>query len=134
MKKIILFNIALFFTSLGIAQHTDFSLIGKWQEKEYHGNNGATDYVLKIEKGRIFIFESDTVIKDGFNAIGTYELNENRLHIVFPKKELFYRIFFENNNPKRISFVPVTNNYDYYCDEGCAEIFEKSEYQIEHQK
>ncbi len=32
-------------------------IVGKWKEIEYHGNNGADDYVNKIENGKILTFE-----------------------------------------------------------------------------
>lgn len=131
MKRLIIFIFTILFSSTCFSQNEEFSLIGNWQEVEYHGNDGATDYIQKVENGRIFIFEQNNVVKDKIRNIGSYELIGNNLHIVLPNAERFYRIYYENNNTKRLSLIPVTNKYEYICDEGCAEIFEKSDDEIE---
>jgi len=131
MKKLIKFIFIILLSSPSFSQNDELSLIGNWQEIEYQGNDGATDYIQKIEDGRIFIFEPNNVVKDGIKNIGTYELIGNNLHITLPNSERFYRIFFEKNNTKKLSLIPVTSNYEYICDEGCAEIFEKLDNEIE---
>jgi CarboxypepD_reg-like domain len=114
-----------FLISNCLAQNIDFSIIGNWQEIEYQGNNGATDYINKIENGRVFIFETNNIIKDTKGNIGTYQLNELKLHISLLNDERFYKIYYEKNNNQRLSLIPVTNKYEYICDEGCSEIFQK---------
>lgn len=110
-----------------LAQTNEFSLIGRWQEVEYQGNNGAQDFIQEIENGRILIFENNSIVKDGNGNKGTYEVKGDSLHITLPKDESFYIFYYDKDNVKRLYLSPVTKNYEIICDEGCALVFEKKE-------
>lgn len=107
-------------------------IIGKWREIEYHGNNGADDYVNKIENGQILTFEKDgslLIQKDGTTTLGSYEIfphNEHnlKLHISSSKKEFHYLIS-NQVNPNYIYLTPVTSDYQIICKEGCGYVYEK---------
>jgi hypothetical protein len=111
--------------SNSFAQNVSFPLIGSWREVEYHGNNGATDYMRKIENGRILIFENNNVVKDGNGNNGIYKINGDSLQILLPKNGRFYRFYYEKSNLNRIGLSPVTEKYEIICDEGCSEVYER---------
>jgi hypothetical protein len=107
-------------------------IIGKWKEIEYHGNNGADDYVNKIENGQILTFEKDgslLIQKDGTTTLGSYEIfphNEHtlKLHISSSKKEFHYLIS-NQVKPNYIYLTPVTSDYQFICKEGCGHVYLK---------
>lgn len=105
------------------AQYTPFSIFGKWQNTEYHGNDGATDYVNKIPNGRIYIFEPAGVVKDSANNRGTYTLRNDSLQIILNGRREHYRMYYHNAHPDTIALVPVSDKYQFVCDEGCSETF-----------
>lgn len=117
-----LFHI-LFFVLFPFLGWTQFSILGKWQNTEYHGNDGAHDYVNKITNGRTYIFEKNGIVKDSANSVGSYLLNDDILQISLDNHNRFYRIFYHNTNADTVALVPVTEEQRYIYDEGCAEVF-----------
>lgn len=67
------------------------------------------------------------------NRVGTYQLENDILKISFlalsmqslEEETVLYRIFYQDVKPNTISFVPINNEHQYICIEGCAEIFER---------
>ncbi|MES2574767.1 MAG: hypothetical protein V4572_07480 [Bacteroidota bacterium] len=124
MKKLFTLTCILVVFSNCLAQNESFSLIGNWKEIEYHGNNGAEDYMRKIENGQILTFEEYNLIKDGLGNIGTYKKKGDSLHIMLANQNKFYRIHLYN---KKLTLTPVTSKYEIICDEGCGYIYTKSD-------
>ncbi|MBL7705511.1 MAG: amidohydrolase family protein [Taibaiella sp.] len=121
MKK--LFIYLLLFPFLGYSQ---LSIIGKWQNTEFIGHDGAKAYINKIENGRTYTFEENGIVKNLQDNIGIYELKGDSLKISFTNsKTEFYRINYDKSNLNQIAFFPVTEKYQFLCIEGCAELFEK---------
>lgn len=112
--------------------NNDFTfIIGKWKEIEYQGNDGANDYVTKIENGQTITFEKNgkvVIEKDNIKDKGKYEILQdnkfyNKLHISFPKRGFYY--LFSNQENKHLALTPVTSEYQIICDEGCANVYKK---------
>ena len=122
-KSLIFLSFCTVISSGCLSQNQDTSIIGHWQEIEYHGNNGAKDYIQKIENGRVLIFESNQLLKDAVGNKGTYQLKGDSLYTLLGKTEAYYRVYFETNKVKKLALTPVTNKYQFVCDEGCASIF-----------
>lgn len=118
----------LFFLQLPflcLSQTPSFSIIGKWQNTEYHGSDGANKYVNKIKNGRIYIFEANDILKDSEAHSGSYQLKDDNLRITFNNQNSYYRLFYNNVNQDTIVLVPVSEKNQLVCDEGCAELFVK---------
>lgn len=106
-------------------------LIGNWKEIEFHGNNGANDYINKIENGQILSFEKDgtaTLIKNNKKYEGKYVvLNHNKnyykLQIIATDNEFYY--LFAKLKDNKLTLTPVNSNFEFICKEGCVSIFEK---------
>lgn len=116
--------------SISLDENYNF-IIGKWQEIEYQGNNGAKDYVTKIENGQTITFEKNgnvVIEKDNIRDKGKYEvLNHNKynnkLHISSLKREYYY--IFSHRESKHLFLTPVTSEYQIICDEGCTFVYKK---------
>lgn len=122
MKLIFAMLFSLLLTP-ALAQKVNFSITGNWQNTEYHGNDGATDYVNRLTNGQIYIFENEAVVRDSANNIGSYRLNGDSLQITFNEKTRYYRIFYQKKDADTLALVPVSEKYQFICDEGCSEIF-----------
>jgi hypothetical protein len=127
MKKNILSISFLVIVSSAFSQAKEFSLSGKWQEIQNAGNDGAKKYVQKIENGRILIFESNNVLKDTLGNTGNYELKGDSLHFELSNRHYYFRLYQDQLYIHRIAFTPVTKEYEFICDEGCAFIYEQKE-------
>ncbi len=107
-------------------------IIGKWKETEYHGNNGADDYVSKIENGRVLTFEKngnvwiekDTIINKESYEISPHNKHALRLYISSPKNGFHYLIS-NQEDPNFMYLTPITSNYQIICKEGCGYVYEK---------
>lgn len=104
---------------------SQFPLTGRWQNTEYHGNDGAKDYINKIKNGRTYTFEKDGIVKDSSGKTGKYQLKDDYLQITFNNQARHYKIFYSNKNSDTIVFIPIAQNFQFVCDEGCSEIFVK---------
>lgn len=125
MKKTI--SLSLVLISLNcFAQKDTFSIIGKWQQTAYRGNDGARDFVQEVKNGRILIFENAGIIKDSTGVAGNYRVQGDSLQIVFPYINWYYRFYYSNSDPGKLVLAPVTKDYQFICDEGCSEIFVKT--------
>ena len=122
MNNIIALSILQLLFISCLSQPKVVSIIGKWQEIEYHGNDGANDYVQNIKNGKIFIFENNNIVKDELNNKGKYELKGDSLRIVLAKDVFHYRFYIDNNN---LNLNPVTEKYEIICDEGCSYLFKR---------
>lgn len=107
-------------------------IIGKWKEIEYHGNNGADDYVNYIENGRILTFEKngnvwiekDTIIDQESYEISPHNKHTLRLYISSPKNGFHYLIS-NQEDPNFMYLTPVTSTYQIICKEGCGYVYER---------
>lgn len=116
--------------SISLDENYNF-IIGKWKEIEYHGNDGANDYVNKIENGQTITFEKNgnaVIEKDNILDKGKYEvLHHNKyndkLHISSSKRELYYLI--SDHESQYLTLIPVTSEYQFICKEGCAYVYKK---------
>jgi hypothetical protein len=128
MKQLITFFLFLPFFSFA-----QFTLIGKWQNTEFRGNDGAKDYINKIEDGRTYLFQQDGTVKNEINRVGTYQLENDILKISFPElamqslkeETVLYRIFYQDAKQNTVSFIPINDKHQFICIEACAEIFER---------
>lgn len=101
-------------------------MIGEWREIEYHGSNGADNFVQRIENGRIFIFEEPNKIrtlKDGLISIGNYRINGDSLQTTFLDEENYYILIHLYSG--NLALSPMTEKYEISCDEGCSYVFER---------
>lgn len=103
----------------------EFSLIGKWICIEEHGNNGANDFIHKIEDGDVLIFDSNNIVTDKRGIKGTYNLKGDSLQIDLPDIPNFYILRKFKDDFDKISLSPRTSDYNIFCDEGCEFIYEK---------
>ena len=119
-------------TNKNFKLNEDFDfLIGNWKEIEFHGNNGANDYINKIENGQILSFEKDgtaTLIKNNKKYEGKYVVlnhnkNYNKLQIITTDNEFYY--LFATLEENKLTLTPVNSSYEFICKEGCVSIFEK---------
>ena len=115
----------LMFALDGKAQHTGFSLLGTWKQTEYLGNDGAKDYTTRIENGPTFTFTQEGTVTDKQNQKGTYTLTGERLWMKFPEATYYYVIYTDGKEAKKMWATPVTPEYQFICDEGCAEVYVK---------
>ncbi len=130
MKQLITFFLFLPFFSFA-----QFSLIGKWQNTEFQGKNGAKQYINKFEGGRTYQFERDGTVKFQMDRVGTYQLENDILKISFPELAMqslkeetnLYRILYTDANPNTVYFVPINDKHQSICIETCAEKFERRE-------
>lgn len=107
-------------------------IIGKWREIEYHGNDGADDYIDKIENGRVLTFEKngnvwiekETIVSLGSFEISLHDKHSHRLYITYENKGFYYLIS-NQENPDYIYLTPVTSDYQFICKEGCSYVYEK---------
>jgi hypothetical protein len=127
MKSIISISISLFILKSYLCQTKEFSIIGKWQETEHHGSDGAKAFVNKIKNGRVLIFDNKNGVKDEKKNKGTYQLKGDSLHIFLAKDNFYYRFNYKKNNTHKLNLTPVTEKYEIICDEGCASVFERKE-------
>lgn len=97
------------------------TLIGKWKLIAESGKNGSAQiFTNEIKNGETLIFESKSKLKNENGDQGTYNIDGNKLQINIDKKERFYLMFFDENNPNKIYLNPVTSKYEIICDEGCS--------------
>ncbi len=125
MKQIVPFVCILFLLGSCKPQSREFSLIGKWVCIEEYGSDGANQFKLKVKDGDVLTFANDNTVTDKKGNKGTYSLQNNRLHIAIPNNERFYILNRFKDDFKKISLIPVTNEYQIICDEGCAFIYNK---------
>lgn len=122
MKKTLLILIILFFGCK--SPKNQFSIIGKWkrvQEVVKIGN----DYPLKnVENGEVIIFEKHNVAIDEYGNKGTYEIDGENLHILFPKNEIFY-FFSPYKNNVELTLVPDMQKYNSNVDKGIGFVYKK---------
>lgn len=123
MKINLLFLILISVISTSKAQPKKPSLLGQWKEIEYHGNNGAEDFVQNVADGRTFYFEENNVFKDGLGRQGRYSIFGDSLHVILHESDSYFR-FYENKKGE-IALSPVTEKYEISCDEKCAFVFKK---------
>ena len=121
-------NLALVFllaalSSCGFAQ-TELSIIGRWKLTENHGNDGAHDYVIQVRDGNILIFEKDEVVRDKDGNVGNYKYDGKKLSTTFADGTRHF-IVYHDQDPTKLSLIPVDENYDYICDEGCSSLYRR---------
>lgn len=122
-----------FFLILPLFSFAQFSLSAKWQNTEFQGNKGATDYVNKITDGRAYLFDQDGTVRNQMDRVGTYQLENDILKISFPAIYIqsleevteLYRVLYHDEKPNIVSFVPINKENQYICFKGCAEIFKR---------
>ena len=125
MKKILLLLCLVILITSYVYYKKEFTIIGKWKAIESIGSNGATKIHNKIENGDEITFKLDNTVIDHLQNKGKYEMLGDSLHIVFPKEEFFYFCRSNKWNSEEMSLTPLTNEYQFICDEGCSTIYKK---------
>lgn len=127
-KKIIYILLPLLALALPCkAQNKEFDLLGTWKQTEHLGNDGAKDYVVAIENGPIFTFTKEGMVLDKSAKKVTYTFIEKKLCIRFPDQTYYYMVYPDEKNTKKMFVTPVTPEYQFICDEGCADVYVKTD-------
>ncbi|MBS7232756.1 hypothetical protein KHA90_17195 [Flavobacterium psychroterrae] len=127
MEKIFLLSCLLILNISCVFKGEEFSIIGKWKAIESISSNGATQSRTDIEDGDEIIFEKNNIVIDHLKNKGKYEIIGDSLHLIFPKEEFFYFCRTNEWSSKKMTLDPVTNEYQFICDEGCSTIYKKIE-------
>ena len=127
MKKfVIIVSLFFFISSCNNEENKqqENSLVGTWKLIEtYGGDGGSSSKWTKVNDGYTFHFDSNnSIISNKFSCNGIYHINSNDININFnctnSQFNQTYNYSIENGN---IILKPSL----LYCDEGCAEKFQK---------
>lgn len=124
IKTILTFLCLLILTNT-FAQNEEFSIIGKWRQIEYQGNDGAKDYVQKIKNGEILSFEANNILTDNVGNMGSYELNNDHLKLNLKNHQDYFLAYYNNQNLDTLYLAPANSKYQCICDEGCLYTYAK---------
>lgn len=118
----ILFLLAFIISMNSYSQNNlNKTLIGKWKLIAESGSKGSAKiFTNEIKNGETLMFQSKSKLQNENGDKGTYNIDGNKLKINIDKKERFYLMFFDENNPNKIYLNPVTSKYEIICDEGCS--------------
>jgi len=115
--------LAILLSVLSYGQTTENNLIGIWQQTEYHGNDGANDYITPINNGIILTFKPEGIVEQN-GILGTYtasifeESISRKLTLIFNNSQTSY-LYDVTGNKLIISSLS--------CKEGCADVYQKVE-------